>query len=801
MQELEFGSDGKPPTVVQTVTRRWIEQHSQGMRVTAEERTVVRSRRNIKATPWGRYDGSEPLRVRQTGVVHDRQAAEAAEERARLEVDLLRQLLSADDAFTRANAKELLYLQYTLDALEKVTPETFSNSVLWPLTVEQASQLLHVYQQSPNGIPEIIKRLADEDIDLIEDEQVADVEDDPQLIPNDGSILEEDSNMLELEKKLNAEQKLILDILTKTVRHRSPTASVNVDPLVSKQAFLFAHGAAGTGKTFMARAIVQKVKSLGLDTYCIAPTGSASGNLPEGRTIHNGLCIAVDQKTDFFCSPLLVDQLCKLQKRLKQSTAAVVIIDEISCVTAAMLAYIDQRLQQMMGCYDLPFGGLSVLIMGDFFQLPPVNGEPIYKDLIAHTLRQKEVPAGKSQSTPDPHKPNYAGTLLFQRFQLIELNQQMRAAEDVEHTEMLNQMRYPTEGGRRIPSDITTRFQVLSKADVESDPSWITAPIIVKNNMERHNINKFQSMVFARQQKQPRFSWRSELANRTTLDKDGTPKNASDTLDEFYYKNHPILTNYFVKGAPGYLIENINPSIGLANGTKIVYEAIVLDDRDEPTKISELLTTEISPDITLKHPPLFVIVSVPGADPSRFEHMTLVRNKVVIPIKICGRSKELIVKISRKKGEPPLKVYYKPHNAELGFSVTVNKIQGKTVDKIIIDLNYRPWRQQFDFHSLMVAISRVRSSKNIRVLQQQPGNVNFDYLLQLEPNAKLLVWLKGYECPTPGKAAKWSIQKAQTALNLFSNPPAKPKRAKRTTKSAAVRVLQTFAEFQQSQKP
>lgn len=74
-----------------------------------------------------------------------------------------------------------------------------------------------------------------------------------------------------------------------------------------------------------------------------------------------------------------------------------------------MLAYIDQRLQQMMGCHNLPFGGLSVLIMGDFFQMPPVNGEPICKDVLGHTMRQKQVPGAKVQPTPDPDKTQLRG--------------------------------------------------------------------------------------------------------------------------------------------------------------------------------------------------------------------------------------------------------------------------------------------------------------------------------------------------------------------------------------------------------
>ena len=73
MRDLEFGNEERLPTDVQKVIKLWIEQQSQGMRVTAEERTTVRMRRNINATPWGRY----------------LDLSESAEERARIEIDLL----------------------------------------------------------------------------------------------------------------------------------------------------------------------------------------------------------------------------------------------------------------------------------------------------------------------------------------------------------------------------------------------------------------------------------------------------------------------------------------------------------------------------------------------------------------------------------------------------------------------------------------------------------------------------------------------------------------------------------------
>lgn len=92
----------------------------------------------------------------------------------------------------------------------------------------------------------------------------------------------------------------------------------------------------------------------------------------------------------------------------------------------------------------------------------------------------------------------------------------------------------------------------------------------------------------------------------------------------------------------------------------------------------------------------------------------------------------------------------------------------------------------------MVAISRVRAAKNIRILQQQPGNVNNDYLIELKPNPKLVIWLAGYGKPISGQAAKWSIQKAQMALDLSSQPTPVQKK---NEKSSQISNSYSFQQF------
>ena len=43
-----------------------------------------------------------------------------------------------------------------------------------------------------------------------------------------------------------------------------------------------------------------------------------------------------------------------------------------------MMAWVDKRLRQATTHFDIPFGGISVILIGDFAQLPPVGDCPIF---------------------------------------------------------------------------------------------------------------------------------------------------------------------------------------------------------------------------------------------------------------------------------------------------------------------------------------------------------------------------------------------------------------------------------------
>lgn len=135
---------------------------------------------------------------------------------------------------------------------------------------------------------------------------------------------------------------------------------------------LLVHGGPGTGKSYLTHCIVSFVEEMGFTVKCMAPTGILTSSLHKATTIHNGLGINQRTKSNVFYSLLQGEQLFRYRSRLKWLMIAYIILDEMSYIGPQMLAQIERRLRNIMGV-DEPFGGLSMVLLGDSFQLPPVN--------------------------------------------------------------------------------------------------------------------------------------------------------------------------------------------------------------------------------------------------------------------------------------------------------------------------------------------------------------------------------------------------------------------------------------------
>ena len=196
------------------------------------------------------------------------------------------------------------------------------------------------------------KRISD-DINITENPGIVNVVEDKTV---------ETVTQKKVEKKAKDKPIIKLDltkdpILQKTVR------------LIEEGKNIFITGGAGTGKSYM----LQQLKIyFGIDLQLTSTTGISAINI-NGSTIHSwaGLGIEHNKKNIWNTlnrinsNPVLKQQIlnCKI-----------LAIDEISMLHSETLEYLDLVLQKMRGSKS-PMGGMQVIFIGDFFQLPPVVKE------------------------------------------------------------------------------------------------------------------------------------------------------------------------------------------------------------------------------------------------------------------------------------------------------------------------------------------------------------------------------------------------------------------------------------------
>lgn len=129
----------------------------------------------------------------------------------------------------------------------------------------------------------------------------------------------------------------------------------------------FVTGPAGTGKTYLLNQFVKLAKYEGKHVSVTATTGLAATHLG-GTTIHAWSGIGVsDYLPDGFAS-----HMSKTRREIIEKTD-VLLIDEISMMHDYRLDMVDEVCRIVRKQPDVPFGGIQVVMSGDFFQLPPVN--------------------------------------------------------------------------------------------------------------------------------------------------------------------------------------------------------------------------------------------------------------------------------------------------------------------------------------------------------------------------------------------------------------------------------------------
>jgi ATP-dependent DNA helicase PIF1 len=418
---------------------------------------------------------------------------------------------------------------------------------------------------------------------------------------------------------LNTEQRKLYDVVT--AQYVQELASSHPRPLL-----LNVDGVAGSGKTFTLLKTCARLQELadrsgrGNPVVRAAPTGVAAFNIV-GRTLHSLFRLPVKQKT----TDLSTATLQSLQALFQD--VRFVIIDEKSMIDLKTLSLIDDRLRLIFpDTSDQAFGGLNVLLCGDFFQLPPVNGRPLYATKATGPIATK-------------------GQGLYRSFdRTIRLTQVMRQQGEDETA-----IRFRTALGELRESKL-------------SESSWELLCTRVQNQLLPDEVDGFQSalrLYFTNDEVRERNYGQLAAANRPVkrILSVHTGRNASKASDE---EADNLPTELLVCiGARVMLTANLWTEKGLVNGSIGTITDILWDtDQDPSVSMPSLLLvcfTEYSgPDFPLYGPKIIPIFPVTR----QFDY----------------------------KGVPCTR---KQFPLRLAYAITVHKSQGLTLLRVVLNIDQK----------------------------------------------------------------------------------------------------------------
>ncbi|MEK7122581.1 MAG: PIF1 family DEAD/DEAH box helicase [Patescibacteria group bacterium] len=130
---------------------------------------------------------------------------------------------------------------------------------------------------------------------------------------------------------------------------------------------VFLTGEPGSGKTYTVNRFVRSLREKNIAVAVTASTGIAATHLG-GRTIHSWSGIGTHSTLTSSDLRRIADNK-RTAKRIRETR--VLVIDEISMLSADTFSAVEATCRKVRGSEE-PFGGLQIVLVGDFFQLPPI---------------------------------------------------------------------------------------------------------------------------------------------------------------------------------------------------------------------------------------------------------------------------------------------------------------------------------------------------------------------------------------------------------------------------------------------
>ena len=362
----------------------------------------------------------------------------------------------------------------------------------------------------------------------------------------------------EAQELFTTEQREIFDTLLNAVKAGESKA-------------VFIQAAGGCGKTMLINAVLDAVRSLqpgGCVALATATTGKAALHLTKGRTFHSR-----------FKAPLILSEDCRLRIPLGTELAKliemalIIVVDEATMLNNLLLQALDECFRDIMRT-STPFGGKVLVLCGDFRQTLPVIPGASRAGIIAKCLNQHP---------------------LWQHFTVMHLTKNMRvnAKSDPKLLEWSNWLQCVGDGvegeSATIPEELCltieddTRKKPMAKMeslklliskvfpDLDSnisDGQWLAGRcILTATNKERQEINTTMVQMMPGEE--------VVLLSADSVDNEQDARSFSveycNSLQPTGLPEHRLILK---KGAPLMLIRNIDPSAGLCNGTRLIFDHV-----------------------------------------------------------------------------------------------------------------------------------------------------------------------------------------------------------------------------------
>jgi hypothetical protein len=473
-----------------------------------------------------------------------------------------------------------------------------------------------------------------------------------------------DDDLRKTVRSLNNKQRYAYDVVLSWCRNKMANLNTlkpsKVDPI-----HVFVTGGGGAGKSHLIKAIYHTVTKIFRhapmnpelpSVFLMAPTGVAAINI-NGTTVNTALAIPRECGNNV---PAMSDQR-RTQMRLSLAELKLIIIDEISMVSNMGLLHIHQRLKEIFVTPNSElFAGISVLVFGDFFQLPPIRSATTFSNY--------------KNDTFNLYHPWHV-------FKMAELTQIMRQKDDLAFTQLLNRVRTASHTDDDIRC-IQSRTITPGDENYPSDALHIfpkNAPV------DEYNIDRLQQIQ--------------------------SPQYALEALDQFPpHVRKQDIDRVLSKGRSE--TGGLDTKILIKENARVMLTTNVdISDRLINGQLGTVIKVSVD-NVSNKPSTIFVKFddSNAGISAIRNSSSSFARENNLVPIK------PVLAGIKVRPGKPS-----SPEMQRLQFPVTlawactVHKVQGLTLDNIVVSFDLKKQRY-FNYGQVYVALRRATSLNGLHIL-------------------------------------------------------------------------------------